>query len=104
MTSRVVNTISNIDIVSSPRHKITPRTPCKCANCWKFKKEPKLGRDQPISVIEALADSANQYLVMNNIDMVKDRISRIMALTREIIRCYPESTHNKDYVSLVEFI
>jgi len=65
------------------------RTPCPCEFCWKFKKEPRLGKNH-LSLIEALADSAQQLLVNDSLDGVYDRINRILTICRNIIRSYPE--------------
>lgn len=67
------------------------RTPCECAFCWKMKKTWRAPDRLPtIHLIEALADSANQMLVRNNLEGVSDRLNRILTVTREIIREMPE--------------
>ena len=73
------------------------RTPCGCEFCYKFKKEPRIGRNH-LTVIEALADSAQQSLVhakiSGNFEKVEDRLNRILGFTRGIIIQYPETPDN----------
>ncbi len=80
----------NSDLESNYKHL---RTPCTCEYCWKFKREPRIGRNH-YSVIEALADSAQQMLVRENYTGTLDRVNRILKLTRNTIVKMPETPDN----------
>ncbi|MEE9410859.1 MAG: hypothetical protein V3V41_08025 [Candidatus Heimdallarchaeota archaeon] len=71
-----------------------PRTPCECEYCWKVHKGWRNFDNAGWHLIEALSDSANQLLVHGNLEGVKDRLRRLIKISRNELMKYPRTNFN----------